>query len=595
MNVKKQSGNDEWKIAIVEDSPTQAQQLKYLLKTHGYQVLSASNGNEALELIMSDRPDIVISDTMMPGMDGYELCKQIKTDEKLKDIPVILLTALSDSAEVIRGLESGADNFLTKPYDEQALFSRIEYLRRNWKLPETKGVQSGIEIAFNGRKYFITSDRLQILNLLLSTYEAAVNKHMELEKAQGELRRLNEQLEQRVRVRTAELVKANEELKLEITGRQQAEHTLKCSEVKYRRLFEAAQDGILILDADTGQITDVNPFLTDMLGYSNEELLGKQLWEIGSFKDVEDSRKAFQELRNRGYVRYDNLPLENKSGQRMSVEFVSNVYPVNSKKVIQCNIRDITERMEGQRVRERLSQQLQAKVSELESFSYGIAHDLRSPLVSIEGFSRLLREDLQSQKMENVAEDTRLLESGVRKMQDFLNGTLEYSHSGHLITRTNDVSFGEIVGEVITELNDQISAISATVLIAKAFPDICVDRSRIKQVLNNLVQNSIKYRDKTVPLKIEIGHYLLEKEVVFFVRDNGSGIDASEAGKVFGLFYRGTAEIEGSGIGLAIVKKIIEAHGGRIWIEGQSGKGTTMCFTLPEPSGIDKGDNHGKD
>ena len=174
--------------------------------------------------------------------------------------------------------------------------------------------------------------------------------------------------------------------------------------------------------------------------------------------------------------------------------------------VIQCNIRDITERKQAQQAQERLSRQLQAKVSELEAFSYGIAHDLRSPLVSIEGFSRLLREDIQNQKVENVQEDIRLLESGVRKMQDFLNSTLEYSRAGHLIKRTKNVSFSKIVNEVITEFNEQISSIGATVSMAKTFPRVYADRAMITQVLTNLIQNSIKYRDKTVPLKIEIGH-----------------------------------------------------------------------------------------
>ena len=115
-------------------------------------------------------------------------------------------------------------------------------------------------------------------------------------------------------------------------------------------------------------------------------------------------------------------------------------------------------------------------------------------------------------------------------------------------------------------------------------------------MLTNLIQNSIKYRDTTVPLKIEIGHRLSKGETIFFVRDNGLGIDASSKEKLFTLFYRGTAEGEGSGIGLAIVRKIIEAHGGRIWVQqGQSGKGTTMCFTLPKQSGTNKGENNGKD
>ncbi len=123
----------------------------------------------------------------------------------------------------------------------------------------------------------------------------------------------------------------------------QVDGDLKDSEIRYRRLFESAMDGILLLDAVTGQITDVNPFLTDLLGYSHNEMLGKKLWEIGLFKDSDISQQAFQELRQKKYIRYDELPLQTKQGTNIEVEFVSNVYLVNGKKVIQCNIRDITE------------------------------------------------------------------------------------------------------------------------------------------------------------------------------------------------------------------------------------------------------------
>jgi PAS domain S-box-containing protein len=131
---------------------------------------------------------------------------------------------------------------------------------------------------------------------------------------------------------------------VDITERKKMEEALKISETRYRRLFEAAQDGILILDAETGQIVDVNPFLLEMLGYSHEELLGKKLWEIGTFRDIEASKATSLELKSKGYVRYHDLPLETKEGRPIAVEFVSNVYQVNHHKVIQCNIRDTTER-----------------------------------------------------------------------------------------------------------------------------------------------------------------------------------------------------------------------------------------------------------
>ena len=129
-----------------------------------------------------------------------------------------------------------------------------------------------------------------------------------------------------------------------ITKRKEAERALKESEIRYRRLFEAAQDGILILDADTGQITDVNPFLQKMLGYSHSEIISKTLWEIGLFKDIFANLAKFVELQSKEYMRYEDLPLETKEGNKKQVEFVSNVYFVDGKKVIQCNIRDITER-----------------------------------------------------------------------------------------------------------------------------------------------------------------------------------------------------------------------------------------------------------
>ena len=123
---------------------------------------------------------------------------------------------------------------------------------------------------------------------------------------------------------------------------------LKTSEIRYRRLFEAAQDGILILDAETGAITDVNPFLIKMLGYSLEEFVKKKLWEVGAFKDIEASREAFEALQRNEYIRYEDLPLRAKDGRLVQVEFVSNVYMVGDEKVIQCNIRDITERKQAQ-------------------------------------------------------------------------------------------------------------------------------------------------------------------------------------------------------------------------------------------------------
>ncbi|HWB60596.1 MAG TPA: response regulator, partial [Chthoniobacteraceae bacterium] len=182
-------------ILIVEDSLTQAEHLKYILERNGYGHSSARNGREALSLIAQHIPTMVISDVMMPEMGGYDLCHHIKKDPKLQTLPVILLTSLTDPAEVVKGLESGADSFIFKPYEEEYLLARIAYVLANRHLRESESSRIGVEVFFAGRKFFITSDRLQILNLLLSTYEAAVQKNRELSATQEQLRQLNDNLE----------------------------------------------------------------------------------------------------------------------------------------------------------------------------------------------------------------------------------------------------------------------------------------------------------------------------------------------------------------------------------------------------------------
>jgi PAS domain S-box-containing protein len=169
-----------------------------------------------------------------------------------------------------------------------------------------------------------------------------------------------------------------------------SEDALKDSETRYRRLFETAQDGILILDAETGAIVDVNPFLMSLLDYSREEFVGKELWQIGLFKDIEASKDAFQELQATGYVRYEDLPLKTKSGQCINVEFVSNVYGVNSKRVVQCNVRDITQRKHTEELEHRLRQA--QKMEAIGQLAGGLAHDFNNLLGVILGYCEILEE-----------------------------------------------------------------------------------------------------------------------------------------------------------------------------------------------------------
>jgi len=160
-------------ILVVEDSPTQAEELRYILERSDFRVSVAANGKMALELLKRFKPDIIMTDVLMPEMSGYELCKQIRSDVNLRDIPIIVVTALSDPTDVIEGLAAEADNFITKPYDENFLISRINYLITNRELRKHSVAEAGINVFFSGKNYYITCDAIHVQALLLSTCQSA--------------------------------------------------------------------------------------------------------------------------------------------------------------------------------------------------------------------------------------------------------------------------------------------------------------------------------------------------------------------------------------------------------------------------------------
>jgi len=194
-----------------------------------------------------------------------------------------------------------------------------------------------------------------------------------------------------------------------------------------------------------------------------------------------------------------------------------------------------------------------------------------------------LESDLAKGSSERVKIDLKMISTAISKMDRLLKDTLELSRIGRIANPPEVVPFTEIVQEVLGQMSERIRARGVQVKIEPNLPSVNVDHMRIVEVLTNLMENSIKYMGGQSHPEIEVGCRLDGEEKVFFVKDNGMGIDPSQHDKVFGLFYKVDKKSEGSGAGLAIVKRIIEVHGGRIWIESELGKGCTVCFTLPKP------------
>ena len=371
-----------------------------------------------------------------------------------------------------------------------------------------------------------------------------------------------------------------------------SEQAIHSSELSYRRLFETARDGILIINPETQKITDANPFISELLGLRTEELVGKKLWQTGLFKDAEAGDAAFQSLQKDHFVRYGNLPVMSKTGEWREVEFVSNLYEDETRKVIQCNIRDITERKRAEDEIKKLNEDLERRVAsrtaelkeanqELESFSYSISHDLRAPLRAMGGFTRIL----EKEPIENISKEARhaieRIQVNATKMGELIDGLLDFSSLGRRSLTKRKLDPASIAREVLEELKEDMAGRDVNVEIAE-LPPCTGDATLLKQVFVNLLCNALKYSRGSDPAVIKVGWLEEKEETVYFVQDNGAGFDMTYADKLFQVFQRlhGADEFEGTGVGLAIVHRIVQRHDGRIWARGGVNDGATFYFTL---------------
>ena len=549
------------RILIAEDSPTQAQQLRYILARQGYEVAVAGNGRIALDLAPQFQPALIISDVVMPEMDGYELSKAIKSDPAFRDIPVILVTTMSDPHDVIRGLECGADNFVLKPYDEQYLLSRVRYVILNREMRRPNDVGMGVEIYFNDQRHFITADRLQILNLLLSTYDAAIQRNRELNRSQETLE-----------TRSAEVISANRFLD---------------------SLIDNIPHMILVKDENDLRFVRINRAAEDLIGYSREELIGKNDYDFFPKEQadaftasdravlasgrVEDIPEEPLQTRNKGIriLHTKKVPILDEHGRR-------NLLGISE---------DVTEQKETEREIRRLNEELtqraaelQAANQDLESFTYSVSHDLRAPLRALDGYARMFTEDYGGRVDEEGRRYLAAISESSRKMGALIDDLLTFSRLGRQTLTRSPLDMNALVQEVIAETLQTHQGTTPTIEVG-FLPPVEADRALMRQVWVNLISNALKYSSKSPSPLIEVEGRRGPTEILYSVRDNGAGFNMAYYKKLFGVFQRlhSGDEFKGTGVGLAIVQRLVTRHGGKVRAEGKVGEGATFYFSLPAP------------
>jgi len=356
---------------------------------------------------------------------------------------------------------------------------------------------------------------------------------------------------------------------------------------KERAIFENALDIICSLDAE-GRFLTVSPSSLKVWGYRPEELIGRRYAELVVPEEVEKSEQAEQEvLDGKALTDFENR-YRRKDGAK--VNMLWSAWWSDTDKVMFAMARDITERKRAENAIKQLNKdlekqtvQLEAANKELEAFSYSVSHDLRAPLRAIDGFSRILLEDHSGKLDDDATRVLGVIRSNTQNMGRLIDDLLTFSRLGRKPIERLQIDMKELARDVLAQIS---SADSAAALQFDLGPlhKAQGDPAMIRQVFVNLLSNAAKYSRARNPALVEVGGYRENGENVYYVKDNGVGFDMNYTNKLFGVFQRlhSAEEFEGTGVGLAIVQRIIHRHGGRVWADGKVNEGATFYFTLPK-------------
>ena len=561
------------RVLIVEDSPTQRENLRIILESEGFEVFAAQDGSEGLKAAGESKFDLVISDIVMPGLTGYELCRKLKSEESQKDVPIILLTTLSDPMDVIRGLECGADNFITKPYEPELLIQRVRNVLENWRL-RAKGEDrgSGIDVFFLGKKFTIKSNRQQILYLLISTFEDTVRTNKLLLESQGQLTEAKEKIE-----RYAKLL----------------EGKVQFTEEKYRLLLEHATDAVIGSDL-AGRIFSWNRGAETMFGYGSEEIVGKSAALLVAPERKEEMEKMRELAAKEQDVSNCETVMVKNNGDMVQVSVA--VSPIKDSKGTIIGLstisRDITEIKLAQESMKKYEEQLKLsqKMDAIGRLAGGVAHDFNNLLSVIGGNSEFIKASLAAgdSRLEEVEEIEKAVQRGAELTRQLL------AFGKKQVSQPRLINLNELSAEMSKMFKRLIDAsIDFAIIHDKELNLIQSDPGQIQQVILNMVLNARDAMPKggqliiitknvessqvqeVTGLTIKPGSY-----VCLSVTDTGIGMDKETQKHLFEPFFTTKGE-KGTGLGLATVYGIVNQWNGHLRLQSIPGVGSTFSIYFP--------------
>ncbi len=566
---------DQYEILIVDDTQDSLEFLNRILEEQGYRVRLTTNGHLALKSVAAKLPDLILLDVKMPEMDGYEVCRRLKSNEQSRNVPVVFISAHGETAKKVEGFKAGGVDFITKPFEREEVLVRVE--------------------------------------------------------SQLRLRKLNENLEHEVDKRTAELTLANQQLRQQIAQRERAEEELSrevevnlaaaelsrkllspasLHEISYsvlehaKNLTGSAYGYVGYIDPETGYL--VCPTLTrdiwDTCRVPDKDIVFKEFtglwgWVLKNRKPlltntpIDDSRSSGTPPGHVPVHRFLSSPALNgeKLVGQVSVVNAERDYTHREQQVIErlANLYAIAiQRMQNEeelkKHRHQLEKLVAERTEELEAFAYSVSHDLRAPLRHINGFVDLLENESGMEFTDKGRHYMDSISSVTNNMGELIDDLLSFSRMGRQEMSFTRTDLNEVVHGIVREIESGLSGRNIVWRIDE-LPVVNCDISMMRVLLMNLVSNAVKFTGQQSDAEIEIGSSEQESEVIIFVRDNGVGFDPAYADKLFGVFSRLhlNDEFEGTGVGLAIVRRIIYRHGGRVWAEGEPDKGAKFSFTLP--------------